>query len=341
MASKVYFSKLSEENAGKLAQLLLDKKPVNDKRTAIKVHFGEKGNSRFVDPEYIRPIIDQVKQQTSDYFLTDTNTLYRGMRTNATNHKQIAEEHGFGKLNTPIVIADGEQGTDEKNVQIDKKHFKNAKIARAVHEAEAMVMVSHFKGHILYGFGAALKNLAMGGASRAGKLAMHSKISPVIGEGCTKCGVCAENCDVDAIEISEDGAKISQDVCIGCAQCIAVCPEGVIKVPWHGAAPYEAMERGSEYALAVSQNKPCVYLTFINNVTKDCDCIPDSEVIGEDIGIVAGLDPVAVDQAAYDLLKKHNGKDVFQDAGNPDGTRIIDYAEELGVGSKEYELEEI
>lgn len=341
MASKVYFSKLSQEGIKKLTQLLIENEPVKDKRTAIKVHFGEKGNSRFVSPDYIQTIIDVLREQTNDYFLTDTNTLYRGMRTNATNHKQIAEEHGFGKLNTPIVIADGEDGTDETTIPLNFKHFKNAKIGRAIAEADTMIVVSHFKGHILYGFGGALKNLAMGGASRAGKLAMHSKISPVVGEGCTKCGICAENCDVDAIEISEEGAKIT-DACIGCSQCIAVCPYGVIKVPWHGATPFEAMERGAEYAYAVTQNKKCLYLTFINNVTKDCDCLTDSEIIGKDVGIVAGFDPVALDKAAYDLLKENNsGRDIFQEAGNPDGTRIINYAEELGLGSTEYELEKL
>ncbi|MFW5991540.1 MAG: DUF362 domain-containing protein [Candidatus Nanoarchaeia archaeon] len=341
MASKVYFSKLTKEGVQKLASKLIETCSLVNKRTAIKVHFGEEGNSRFVSPEYIQPIINAIKEQTNDYFLTDTNTLYRGMRTNATNHKRIAQEHGFSKLNTPIVIADGEHGTDEKNIQINLKHFKNAKIGRAISEAETMFVVSHFKGHVLYGFGGALKNLAMGGASRAGKLAMHSKISPVVGEGCTKCGVCAENCDVDAIEITEQGAKIMEN-CIGCARCIAVCPEGVIKVPWHGATPTEAMERGSEYAYAVAKDKQCMYITFINNVTKDCDCLSDSEIIGKDIGIIAGFDPVALDQAAYDLLKQHNnGKDIFQEAGNPDGTTIINYAEELGMGSREYEIEEI
>ena len=335
MVSKIYFS----NDVNKLAKKLLDEKPVSGE-VAVKVHFGEKGNSRFVSPSNVNSILNVLKEYTNDYFLTDTNTLYRGMRTNATNHKKIAEEHGFAEINAQIVIADGEDGTDEVDIPINLKHFDTAKIGKAIADVKSMVVVSHFKGHILFGFGGALKNLSMGGASRAGKLAMHSKISPVVGSGCTKCGVCVENCDVGAIEMTDAGVRVTED-CIGCARCIAVCPNGVIQVPWHGAAPNEAMERGAEYAYAVTKNKECLYFTFINNVTKDCDCLTDSRIIGDDVGIIAGFDPVAMDQAAYDLLKEKHGGDIFQEAGNPDGRTIMKHAEEIGVGSRDYEVENI
>ncbi|MGM5482850.1 MAG: DUF362 domain-containing protein [Nanobdellota archaeon] len=341
MASKIYFSNLTKEGIKSLATNILSESSFDNKRTAVKLHFGEKGNTRYVNPNHVKILMDVLREKTGDYFLTDTNTLYRGMRTNATDHKKIAYEHGFANLGAPIIIADGEYGDDEKNVKINKKHFQKAKLGREIYEAETMMVISHFKGHVLYGFGGALKNLAMGCASRAGKLAMHSKISPVVGEGCVKCGICAENCDVNAIEIGPNGAQITDD-CIGCAQCIAVCPEGVIKVPWHGATPYEAIERGAEYAYATTLNKPCVYFTFVNNVTRECDCLSDSELISEDVGVLAGFDPVAIDKAAYDLLKEKNqDKDVFKESGNPDGLRIIDYAQELGVGTKDYTLERI
>ena len=340
MTSKIYFSReISKDAIDKLFSRLDEGKAVSGK-TVIKTHFGEKGQSRFVHPDFVREITRIVGGKTDDFFLSDTNTLYRGMRINATKHKEIAVEHGFDFA--PIIIGDGEEGNEEYLVKINKKHFDKVHLGKMYEDIDSMVVVSHFKGHVLFGFGGALKNLSMGCASRAGKLAMHSKVSPHVGDGCTKCGVCVDKCPADAIDIIDEGAYIDNDGCIGCAECIAICPVGAIKVPFGGASSFEAMERGAEYAYGAVQNKSCVYFTFINNITRHCDCLSDSEIIGKDIGIIAGTDPVAMDKAAYDLLlEHHDGKDVFQDAGNPDGTRIIDYSGELGFGSKEYEIKEI
>lgn len=343
MVSKIYFSReISNESIKRLFGKLLEEKGLEGSKTAIKIHFGEKGNTRYINPEFLKPVINLVKQHTDDFFLTDTNTLYRGMRTKASDHVKIAEEHGFGELDVPIKIADGEHSDNYKTVRINGDYFREAYIGRLIADSEALVTVSHFKGHVLFGFGGALKNLSMGGASRRGKLAMHSKVSPYVGSGCKECGICVENCPADAITIEKGTAVINNEKCIGCANCIAVCPYGVIKVPFHGATPVQAQERAAEYAKAAIKNKECFYITLVNNVTKDCDCLSDSEIIGNDIGILAGLDPVAMDQAAYDLVREnHDNKDIFREAGNPDGTAIIRHAEELGLGVKEYDLEEV
>ncbi|MGM5488884.1 MAG: DUF362 domain-containing protein [Nanobdellota archaeon] len=329
----VYFSKdISSDSIRQLAQTVLDELPLSSP-TAIKTHFGEKGNSRFVAPENIHPVVKLL--QDKQPFVTDTNTLYRGKRINATDHIELAKEHGFGSLGIPIVIADGEHGDDEVKVPVDGNHFKEVMIAKGIQEIPSMAVISHFKGHVLFGFGGALKNLGMGCGSRAGKLAMHSKIEPVIGDDCIGCGVCADNCAVGAIDIN-DKAHINEN-CIGCAKCISVCPYGTIRVPFHGATSDEAQERCAEYAAGALKGKTCVYLTFINNVTKDCDCLSDSKIIADDIGVLASTDPVAIDQAAYDLLKKANGTDVFQDVNGVDGTHILLHAEKMGVGSRDYE----
>ncbi len=329
----VYFSGTISDSAIKeITQKALKnlKSPV-----AIKTHFGEKGNSRFVPPENIRPIVDLLKGK--EPFLTDTNTLYRGMRINATDHIKIAKKHGFGSLEIPIVIADGENGDEEVKVSVDGTHFKEVLIGKKISDVESMAVISHFKGHILFGFGGSLKNLGMGGGSRAGKLAMHSKIVPVIGDDCIGCGICRDNCAVNAIDI--DGKAHINDNCIGCAKCISVCPYGVIKVPWHGATSQEAQERCAEYAAGCVKGKSCVYVTFITNITRDCDCLSDSEIIAEDVGVIASTDPVAIDQAAYDLLFEANGKDIFKEVTGVDGTSIITHAEKMGMGSRTYDLE--
>ncbi len=337
MKSKIFFSKdISKRAIGKLFSKIQSEKEISGK-TAIKTHFGEKGQSRHVHPEYVKEVKNLVEKKTDDFFLTDTNTLYRGMRINATDHKNIANQHGFDFA--PIVIGDGEEGNDEYLVEINKKHFDVVHIGKAYQYIDSMVVINHFKGHVLFGFGGALKNLSMGCASRAGKLAMHSKVSPYVGNGCNGCTICANKCPADAIKIESNTANINNENCIGCAECIAVCPNGVIKVPFHGASSIEAMERAAEYAYGVTRDRNIIYITFINNITKHCDCLSDSEIIGNDVGIIAGKDPVAMDWAAYELTKeKHNGEDVFQNSGNPDGTRIMEYSEELGMGIKDYEI---
>ena len=313
------------------------------RRLAVKVHFGEQGNTRFVAPESIRPVIEALKTLGASPFLTDANTLYRGMRLNAKDHLQIAKRHGFEKLKTPIVIADGELGDEDETIAIGGRVFQSVRIARQIARADAIAVISHFKGHILFGFGGAIKNLGMGCGSRAGKLEMHSKIKPYVNASCVSCGQCVENCPAEAISLEEERqAEIQPERCIGCAECIAVCPNEAIEIPWHGASSSEVMERCAEYALGAVQGKPCVCLNFVNAITKDCDCMPDSEIIGKDVGIVASADPVACDQASYDLvLKNHGNVDIFRKATGVEGSHITAYGEKIGLGRKNYSLAEI
>lgn len=311
-------------------------------RVAIKVHFGEEGNTRFVAPRYIEPIINSLKRINKRYFLTDANTLYRGMRLNATDHLAIAEQHGFGALQTPIIIADGERGKDEVEVEIGRNIFSKVKIAKAIAEADAVIAVSHFKGHMVFGFGGAVKNIGMGCGSRAGKLEMHSKITPAVKENCIECGQCIEQCPVGALNNQNGKTRIDPELCIGCAGCIAVCDIEAIEIPWDGTTSVECVERCAEYAFGALKDKPCVCLTFMQNITKHCDCMADSRLIGEDVGIVSSVDPVACDQAAYDLvLKRHGGRDIFKEIWKIDGRHQLAYAEQIGLGTRQYRLIEV
>jgi uncharacterized protein len=308
-------------------------------RIAVKLHFGEEGNTRFVSPENLRPILACLAKHNSNHFLTDANALYRGMRHNATDHLKIVQKHGFDKLGLPVVIADGERGEEEIEIDIPGKIFPKVRIARHIAEAGALVVVSHFKGHMLFGFGGAIKNLGMGCGSRAGKLAMHAAVKPSINDNCTVCGKCSEVCPADAILLSEDKATIDPDLCEGCATCIAVCEFDAVEIPWMALASSAVMERTAEYALGALSGKPCVCVTFINNLAKDCDCMADSELIGSDVGIVTSVDPVACEQAAFDLVRaKHGDVDIFKKATRIDGTHLLGYAESIGLGRRDYEL---
>lgn len=341
MAARVYFSeKFDMDTIRELFSRALEDSGIGSGKIAIKVHFGEKGNTRFVQPEQIRPIADILRLKSPDVFLTDANTLYRGMRLNARNHLQIAREHGFDKVGVPIVIADGEGGEDEKEVEINKKIFQKVKIAARIAEADAIVVVSHFKGHMLTSFGGALKNLGMGCGSRSGKLEMHSKIKPTVGEGCILCDQCVEVCPAGAINTEGDAAVIDHAKCIGCARCIAACDAEVISVPWEGATSREVIERCAEYAFGAANGKKIVCVNFINKIAKDCDCMGDSRIIGKDVGIAASADPIACEQASYDLaLKRHSGRDIFKEAHGVDGRHMLEYAEAIGLGTRKYVLE--
>jgi uncharacterized Fe-S center protein len=347
MAAKVYYSSRIDPGSirGVFEKALADRKNkwTENDEVAIKVHFGEKGNTRYVPPGHIRPIIEALRPFKGQLFLTDANTLYRGMRLNATDHLKIAKEHGFDALKTKIVIADGQSGEEEEEVKISGRIFSGVKIAGGIARAKALIVISHFKGHILFGFGGALKNLGMGCGSRAGKLEMHSKIKPYVNAECISCGQCVENCPADAISMRQDEkAVIDPERCIGCAECIAICGSEAIEIPWHGVTSLEAMERCAEYALGAAKGKACVCVNFVNHITKDCDCMPDSEVIGKDVGLVASADPVACDQASYDLvLKTNRNVDIFRKATGVDGSHITRYGAAIGLGDNRYVLVEL
>jgi uncharacterized Fe-S center protein len=343
MATAVYFSeKFSADTIGLLFERALADTGgrIGPKdRVAVKLHFGEEGNTRFVSPANLRPILACLAKRNSNHFLTDANALYRGRRHNATDHLAIARKHGFFDLGVPVVIADGERGEEEAEIAIPGRIFSRVRIARHIDEAKALVVVSHFKGHMLFGFGGTIKNLGMGCGSRAGKLEMHSSLKPSIGEGCTLCGKCVEVCPADAILLGEDKATLDPDKCEGCASCIAACEFDAVEIPWMALAASAVMERTAEYALGALNGKPCVCISFLNNIAKDCDCMADSELIGSDVGIVASADPLACEQASFDLIRARHGQaDIFKKATRIDGTHILGYAESIGLGRRDYEL---
>jgi len=342
MANVYFSSKFDSEAISKVFMAALDDlKPgiAKDDRVAVKLHFGEKGNTRFVKPVQITPVVNELIKHSNNCFLTDANPLYRGMRHNGRDHRKIAEEHGFAALGLPVIIADGDDGNEEIAINIPGRIFDKVRIAKAIAEADAIIAISHFKGHIMCGFGGAIKNLGMGSGSRGGKLEMHSKVKPSPGKRCTGCGICIESCQADAITLVNGKARIDHNICQGCALCIAVCPEEAISVPWGGATGTEVQHRLAEYALGAVKNKKLVCLTFINNITKDCDCMTDTRIIGHDIGIASSIDPVACDKAAYDLtIEKHGGKDIFREATKSDGTTLFPYSELIGLGKQDYNL---
>lgn len=368
MASPVYFARVRarspSENKISRVRALFERagfaghlKP--GETTAIKLHFGEAGSDGYINPVFVRQVVDKVKESGSRPFLTDTNTLYLGSRADAVDHITTAISHGFdyAVVNAPVIIADGLRGSNVTPVPVQGRHFSSVMIAGDIAAARSMIVLTHFKGHEVAGFGGAIKNLAMGCATPAGKREQHSARPTVVRDLCIGCRTCLPVCPEHAIEIDEGSALISRDRCIGCFECMTVCPEHAIDVDWETDIP-SFTERMVEYAAGAVQTKQgrIGYMNFLLNITPDCDCVPWSDLaIVPDIGILASDDPVAIDAASFDLVNQQIGypdsmlTDHFA-AGEDkfaglrcvtDGRRQVQYAEEIGLGTRAYDLIEI
>jgi hypothetical protein len=295
----------------------------------IKVHFGERGCTTYIDPQLVRVVYDKVISSGRQATLIECNVLYKGSRTNATDHIETAREHGFDEA---IDILDGENG--DVYLELD-----GCKVGRGLEKYDSLIVLSHVKGHQSAGYGGAIKNLAMGLGSRAGKLDMHSHLKPTIGPECVGCGVCASRCDVKAISLESGRAEINHDVCVGCAMCVAVCPYNVVQIPWGGRTNEELQKRMVEYTKAILKFRPhAVYINVLEKITAFCDCLgTPQETMMADVGILYSTDLLPIERASLDLLDKHSHGDFLQ-VNEVDKYKQIELAEQAGLGNSQYEL---
>ena len=373
-SSKVYFTDLrtapGNDLMTKLVRLVkragIETVDFKDKFTAVKIHFGEPGNLAYIRPNYAAKIVDLVRSLGGKVFLTDSNTLYSGGRSNAVDHLHAAMDNGFNPISAhaDVIIADGLKGTDYKEIQLDGEYCKAPKIGAAIADADIIISMNHFKGHEQTGFGGALKNLGMGSASVGGKLELHSSSQPVIDtDKCIGCRICEKYCRHDAVRVTDRKAVIDYSKCVGCGQCVAVCQHGgaVVK-DWDSSETLNY--KIAEYALAVVKDKPSFHINFIMNVSPNCDCWNHNDAaIIPDLGIAASFDPVALDCACADLVKAaptleknviadldkksghdcghnhHEGEDKFHIV-HPDTKweAGVEHGEKIGLGQRAYTL---
>jgi len=324
---------------------------------AIKMHFGEKGGHAYIRPTFVRSIVDQVKDAGGKPFLTDSSTLYPGERKEAVSALTCAIENGFAYavVNAPLIMGDGLRGHSARRVAVPGELLSEVDIGQEILEADAMIVLSHFKCHELTGFGGAIKNLAMGCSSREGKLEQHSTVAPSISQKhCTACGVCLKACAHDAIDLDSGKAVIDEARCTGCGRCITICEPQAIRINWNEESSL-VMKKMAEYSLGSVSGKTgkVLYINFITQVSPACDCYGHSDApIVPDIGILASSDPVALDQACADLVNQAHGLPgtALQNGHEPGRDKFrgvypkidwevqLEHGEKMGLGRREYEL---
>ncbi len=286
--STVYFIKdITPENVVKIYEKL--GKELTGK-VAVKVHSGEKGNQNYLHPEFMRPIVEHVHGT-----IVECNTAYEGARNTTEKHQQLIKDHGWTDY-FPVDIMDAEADTtlEIPNGKIIKQNF----VGKNLNNYDSMLVLSHFKGHPMGGYGGALKQLSIGVASSAGKAWIHSA-------GKTK----------DQNELWSNVAEQDQFL--------------------------EAMADAASSVVA-HFNGNMAFINIMCNMSVDCDCCAAAEdPCMKDIGILASLDPIAIDRACIDLVKNSDdpGRDhLLERITSRHGEHTIEAAEALGFGTTDYEL---
>jgi uncharacterized Fe-S center protein len=353
MKSKVYFVPADGKDspevlAGKVKRAYLAM-GFNDRISegdfaALKLHFGEVSNTGYIKPTWLAGLIWEVRQKTEHAFLTDSNTLYVGHRSNSIDHLRLAWSHGFTPEATglPVIIADGLIGRDKQEPRSAQARTSSSKIASAILDADALIGLAHVTGHVQTGLAAAIKNVGMGCASRSGKLDQHSVTHPRVNpKQCRNCSVCMAFCPEAAIVQAEGHVVIDPARCIGCGECLVVCKYGAIKMKWDDDS-LRLQEKMAEYAKRVVDHfkGKAAFVSFLIQVTKDCDCMAKNQKrIVEDAGILASLDPVAIDQATADILVEMGGKaDPLRAGYDLDWSGQLAHGERIGLGTRAYSL---
>jgi len=314
-----------------LEKLLEEVSPRFTGKVPVKIHMGEPGNKYFLRPNEIEPVLKFIRENGGHPFLFDTVVLYRSPRSSVSGYMEVAKRHGFSEI-CDVVI-------DEEGVPVEVEGLR-IEVCKTIATNSQMVVISHCKGHAMSGYGGAIKNLGMGGVTKETKRLLHEGAMPRrVEELCNYCGICAQVCPENAINVQEGQWVWDREKCFGCGKCVENCPEGAL----------DYSLRNFLEALAISA-KACLlgmrkvlYLNYLLRISKLCDCSssPRNEIICGDIGILASEDIVSIEKASLDLIYEKGGEGLFERVHRVDPLRQIEYAEKIGLGSMDYELIEI
>ena len=335
---KIYFirdsflTKLGET----LREILPTTRIAKGAKVAIKMHMGELGNLYYIRPPIVGKVVEVLKQYGFKPFVFDTPTWYGGARHTPSAYLETARKNGFTKetIGCPIVIS------DDSRVIETPYSIGEVSVPKVLIDADALIVLSHFKGHCDAGFGGAIKNLGMGCVSMETKRKMHTALSwPVVSDSCTLCGICVDACTAQALSLGEDRVVLDSKACFGCGACGEACPEGAIRPRVNNLRVLLA-----EAASAVLKHFDRGHLLFINvllDVTELCDCQrPAMRKVVDDIGILISPDPLAIDKCSLGMVNKGAGRDVFREIHGLDPEVQLRRAAELGLGSVDYQVVE-
>ena len=330
--SKVYWfgsrGPISYVNKG---QTLLEEAKLNEcfkkgDRVAIKIHCGEWNNTGYLRPSIVAGIVEKVKEHGGDPFVTDTTTVFYSAvatRTTAEDAHRTAARNGFTEatLGCPFVIADGDVGVDDVKVEVNGNILKYTYVAAAIANADALIVLTHFKGHGQGVYGGAIKNVGIGCASKRGKIATRLMTHPELGaraygfhpEKCTgkECPLysrCVENCPTGAFQVLDNRPYAHKDSkkCIGCGACWYRLGCGVITYP-PGIEIYSpaAMAESAMGTLKILGKERVGFINYAIDICPWCDCVSHTDTwMLPNIGVFASKDMVAVDKACLDEADK-------------------------------------
>lgn len=292
---------------------------------AVKLHVGELGNPYYIPPFFVRQLIDGVRARGGKPFLTDSNTYYHAHRSNAVDHALNAELNGYG--GAPFIAADGLRSESFRTVKT-KGLLQEIEVSGAIAEADAMIVVSHCKGHALTGFGGAIKNLAMGCTPAAGKLRQHRAVGLEIDrKKCTGCGACIEACALELPRLVKNKAVNTSELCMRCPGCRDACPEGAIRLT---DLPNLSLALASAAAgvLGTFGKGKVTCVSFAKDIVEFCDCLPNpGHRVLDDLGIFAADSVVSVDAAFLEAVDY--GK--FNEAYGVDCLEQVREAKRIGL----------
>ncbi len=321
---------------------------------AVKLHMGELGNISYLRPVFVRRLVDLAKKKGGKPFVTDTVALYPGGRTSERKYLSTAAFNGYVEqsVGAPLVIADG-NGDDGVSIAVENHlegcHLREVGLASRINEADFLLVLSHVKGHMITGFGGAVKNLAMGCVTREAKKEQHRVNPPLLDEAkCDGCGACVKTCPVKALVVEGGKLHRHEEECIFCSTCLFACESGAF---WWERANKERFQVYLAHAASAVMQRfrgGIGFINFLQDITPCCDCAaPAGRALVPDIGILASLDPVAIDRASLDLI---DGAAAIDGSGLPEGSdrmgklHNVDSlvqlraGQRLGLGNTDYRL---
>ncbi|MBI4708099.1 MAG: DUF362 domain-containing protein [Candidatus Omnitrophica bacterium] len=309
----------------------------------VKLTIGDSACVYNLNPVFLKALVLELKNKRAKPFLFDTCVIYSGERQNAVDHLNLAQSKGFGhsRVEAPFIIADGLFGQDGREYVLNEDLIKAIKVPSFIGMLNSLVVCSHVTGHIVSGFAAGIKNVAMGMSSRATKQVQHSSLKPsIIKNKCTGCGCCVVVCPVKAITLKDDKSVIDQDTCIGCGECISACKSCAVYINWHEDPLIFCKRMNTVANFILSKFKQKLFFNFAFDITKGCDCESDknAKMIFDNCGIFFSTDVLSLDKATSDVISDYGKISHPQKAVHEE---MFKHAAQIGLGNLEYNLIQI